>query len=126
MGHYTRVFGFDIGFIDHMQVITTNNLQITMSFLAVSVFSKRFLVMTSNNGYSSAFGLKPFLNGGSLPTASLNSCARCPPCNISARTNRKHSSSAVAPVVFVGTCLFRGRYPVTGINAAIFVIISDK
>jgi hypothetical protein len=66
-----------------LQIITTNNyntiadfhtLQFTTahakSFPAFSVFTRRFLVTASNNGYSSAFVLKPSLNGGSLPTDS--------------------------------------------------------
>jgi hypothetical protein len=71
-----------IGFIDYLQVVTTNNyntivyfhtLQISTvhakSFPACSVFTTRFLVTVSNDGYSSASALKFTLNGGSLPTA---------------------------------------------------------
>jgi hypothetical protein len=79
-------FWLDIGFIDHFKtqlVITLNysaianfhNLQITSahanSFPACSVFTRRFLITVSNNGYSSASVLKSSLNVGSLPTACL-------------------------------------------------------
>jgi hypothetical protein len=71
----------DYVFIDHLQVVTTNNyntitdfhtLQITTvyakSFPVCNVFTARFLVTASNNGYSSASVLKFSLNGDSLPT----------------------------------------------------------
>jgi hypothetical protein len=79
-----RGFGFDIAFTDHFntQLVTTLNysaianlhiLQITRahanSFPGRSVFTSSCLVTVSNNGYSSASGLKSSLNGGSLPTA---------------------------------------------------------
>jgi hypothetical protein len=70
-----------IGFIDHVQVVSTNNSntiadfytsQITIPYAkssaACSVFTRSFLVTASNNGYSCAFGLKSSLNGGPLPT----------------------------------------------------------
>jgi hypothetical protein len=76
MSDYRRGFGLDIGFIDHLQVVTTNNydivadfhtLQITTahakSFPACSVFARLFLVTASNKGYSSASVLKSSLNG---------------------------------------------------------------
>jgi hypothetical protein len=77
-------FGLKIRFIDHFNtelVITLNysaiayfhTLQFTPShakyFPSFSVFIRRFLVTASNNSYSSAFVLKSYLNGGSLPTA---------------------------------------------------------
>jgi hypothetical protein len=59
------------GFIDHLQVVTTNNcntiatfhiLEITTAhakyFQACSVFTGRFLVTASNNNYFSASVLK--------------------------------------------------------------------
>jgi hypothetical protein len=68
------------GFINHFQVITTNNcntiadfytLQIikvyAKSFPARSVFTRRFLLTASNNEYSCSSVLKSSLNGGSLP-----------------------------------------------------------
>jgi hypothetical protein len=71
----------DNGFIGNSQGVTTNNyntvadfhtLQITTThakyFPACSVFTRCFLVTTSNNGYSSASVLKTSLNGGSIPT----------------------------------------------------------
>jgi hypothetical protein len=74
----------DIGFIDHLQIVTTNNYdtaadfhnsQVTTaqakSFLVFSVFIRRSLATASNNGYSSASMLKSSLNGGSLPVASV-------------------------------------------------------
>jgi hypothetical protein len=76
-------FGLDVGFIDHFntQLIITFNysaianfhtLQITRahskSFPACSVFNSSCLVTVSNNGCSSASGLKFFLNGSSFPT----------------------------------------------------------
>jgi hypothetical protein len=73
-------FGLDIGFIDHLQVVTTNDYNTiaistfslqndAKSFPARSVFISNCLIMASNNGYSSASGLKSSLNGGSFPTA---------------------------------------------------------
>jgi hypothetical protein len=41
------------------------------SFPARNVFTSISLVTTSNNGYSSASGLKSSLNGGSLTTGSV-------------------------------------------------------
>jgi hypothetical protein len=76
----------NIGFIDHFNtqlVITLNysaianfhNLQFTTAHAkfspACNIFTRRFLVTASNNGYSSASVLKSSLNGGSIPTASL-------------------------------------------------------
>jgi hypothetical protein len=62
MCDYGRVFWI-IGFIDYLQVVTTNNyntivdfhtLQITTAFFpACAVFIRHFLVTDSNNGYSS-------------------------------------------------------------------------
>jgi hypothetical protein len=89
----------DIGFIDHFntQVVIPLNysaiadvhtLLITpthaKSFPARSVFTSSCPVTASNNGYSSASGLKPSVNGGSLPT--INSYSNCLPYNRSART----------------------------------------
>jgi hypothetical protein len=72
-----------IGFIDHLQVATTNNyntiadfhtLQISTahakSSQACTVFIRRFLVTSPSNDYSSSV-LKPSLNGGFLPTESF-------------------------------------------------------
>jgi hypothetical protein len=79
-----RGFGLTIWFIDHFStqlVITLNHkaiahfntLQITTAhtkfFPDGSVFTSSCLVTASNNGYSSASGLKSTLNGGSFPTA---------------------------------------------------------
>jgi hypothetical protein len=71
----------DNGFMDYLQAVTTNNYNTiadfhtlhitttyTKSFPVCSVFIRRFRVTASNNGYSSASGLKSSLNGGSLPT----------------------------------------------------------
>jgi hypothetical protein len=83
MSDSRRGFGFYIGSIDHFttQLVNTLNysviinsptLEITSaqakSFSVRSVFSTIYLVTASNNGYSSASGIKPSLNGGSLPT----------------------------------------------------------
>jgi hypothetical protein len=82
--HSRRGFGLDIGYIGHFStqlVITLNYSAIAdihtllstpahaESFSTCSVFSRRFLVTSSNNGYSSASVLKSSLNGSSLPTA---------------------------------------------------------
>jgi hypothetical protein len=81
MSDSRRGLGLDIEFSDHLNtqlVITFNysaiadlhTLQITTahtkSFPACSVFTSSCLVTASNNGYSSASGLKSSLNGGSL------------------------------------------------------------
>jgi hypothetical protein len=65
-----------IGFIDHLQVITTSNYNTITDFYALqnransfrasNVLHRRFLVMASNHGYSSLPGLKSSLNGGTL------------------------------------------------------------
>jgi hypothetical protein len=77
------VFGLDAGFIDHVNtqiVIALHYSAIAdfqtlefsrehaKSFPAFNVFTRRFLVAASINGYFSAFGFKSSLNGGSLPT----------------------------------------------------------
>jgi hypothetical protein len=79
-----RGSGLEIVFVHHFntQLLITLNysaiadfhtLQITrahaMSFRNLSVFNSNCLVTASNKGYSSASGLKYFLNGGSIPTA---------------------------------------------------------
>jgi hypothetical protein len=96
---YRLGFGLDIGFTDHLQVVTTNNYntiaistlyKITLSFPARSVFTRRFLIMASNSGDSSASALKSSLNGGSLPTDSF--LHRLP-----------FRTDLVAPVVFLIT-----------------------
>jgi hypothetical protein len=67
----------DIGFTDHFNTrfVIFHTLQVTRahsrSFTARSVFTRRFLVTASNDGYSSASVLKSSLNGGSLPTPSF-------------------------------------------------------
>jgi hypothetical protein len=93
--------GFWIGFIDHLEVVTTNNCntmanlyrhyKIMLSlFPARGVFTSSCLVMASNNGYSSAFGLKSCLNGGLHPTASF--LHRLP-----------YRTDLIAPIVFLIT-----------------------
>jgi hypothetical protein len=79
---YRRGFDFDIGFIDHyniLLVITPNFSAIgdfhtlpnhAKSFPARSLFTSSYLVTASNNGYSCASVLKSSLDGGSLPNAS--------------------------------------------------------
>jgi hypothetical protein len=86
-------FGLDIGFIDHVQVVTTrtNNyktidnfhtFQITgvfaIYFPACSVFAGSYLVMASTNGCASASRLKSSMNTAffHLPVAT-NSQAVC-------------------------------------------------
>jgi hypothetical protein len=71
---------FYIGFIDHFntQLVNTFNysviadlhiLQITrVQTLAYLVFTRRFLVTVSNNGYFSASMPKSYLTSGSLPS----------------------------------------------------------
>jgi hypothetical protein len=64
----------DIGFVDHLQVVITNNyntiaistlydsLELTLSLLYPSIlqfFTRRFLITVSNNDYSSASVPKP-------------------------------------------------------------------
>jgi hypothetical protein len=70
-------FGLDFGFIDHFtiqHVITLNYSPIVnfhtlqKSFPTRNVFTSSCLITASNNGYSSASGLKSSLNGGYLPT----------------------------------------------------------
>jgi hypothetical protein len=74
---YRRGFVLDIGFIDYLQVVTTNNYntiaistqyKITLSFPAHNVFSGSCLVTAFDNGFSSAPGFKSSPKGGSLPT----------------------------------------------------------
>jgi hypothetical protein len=74
---------FDFDQLKTQLIITLNyntianfyTLQITSahakSFLARSVFTRRFLIMASNNGYSSVSVVKSWQNGCSLPTACL-------------------------------------------------------
>jgi hypothetical protein len=45
---------------------------------------------------------------------SVNSCFHCPFHNPSAGTNRKHSSSVIAPIVCMGTCFFAKALPSDG------------
>jgi hypothetical protein len=99
MRNYKWGYRLDIGFIDHFNtqlVITFNYSAIlnihtlqnirayTKPLPAFNVFTSNCLVMASNNVYSSASGLKSFLNGGSLLTAC--SCSSCSPYNPSAWT----------------------------------------
>jgi hypothetical protein len=71
-------FRLDIGFIDHFNaqlVITINysdiaNFHTLKSFASHNIFTRHFLIMDSNSGYSSACVLKFSLTGGSLTTAS--------------------------------------------------------
>jgi hypothetical protein len=74
MSDSRRSFWLDIGFIDHLQVVTTNNsntfadlqiLQITRAHAksSQSAFTRRFLVTDINNGDSSAFVLKSLTAG---------------------------------------------------------------
>jgi hypothetical protein len=110
-----------------------------MSFSACSVFTSSCLVMTSNDGYSSASVFKSSLNGGSLPT--LNSNSSYPPYNPSAWTTVENtfsnSTSIVArSFVAVETCLFvtvtqqrlwyiflsRGRCLLTTLHSTIYFI----
>jgi hypothetical protein len=102
-----------------------------MTSAARSVFTSSCLITPSDNSYSSASGLKFFLNGGSLPTAySCNWLSRWWPFHtklleffsqsdfqltklltlvslINSRhgQRRKHSSSSVAPIISMGTRL---------------------
>jgi hypothetical protein len=66
-----------IEFIDHLQVVTTNNCNAIADFhtsqnhavlSSPQGFYKRFLVKASNNSYSSVSVLKFSLNGSSIPT----------------------------------------------------------
>jgi hypothetical protein len=66
-----------VGLIDHIQVVAANNYTTIADFhstnhwcthTSVTVYTNRFLITASNNGYSSASCLKSFLNGRSLPT----------------------------------------------------------
>jgi hypothetical protein len=106
-----------IGFTDNLQVITTNNyntiadfhtLQITTayakSFPACSVFTRRFLVTASNSGYSSASGLKTFLNGTELFFLHLSSSE---PLSTERVENTVSNNTSIVTCVSVaaGTCL---------------------
>jgi hypothetical protein len=107
-------------FIDHLQVVTTNiyntianfhTLQIR-STPACSVFTRRFLVTASNDGYSSASRAQ--VHSSQTPVQNLSLAY-----NISARATYKHpvsnSTSIVARrFVAVGTCL-PSRCPVTAL-----------
>jgi hypothetical protein len=80
MSDSRRGFGLDFGFIDHFTI----HLVITLKYGAIvifhilqyhcksfpthNIFTSSCLVTASNNGYSSASGLKSPLNGGSLQT----------------------------------------------------------
>jgi hypothetical protein len=110
-----RGFGLGIAFIDHLQVVTTNNYNITADFHTLQltsahaesfysvVFTSRSLVAASNSGDSSSASTKPSLH--KLPYNWLTSNLSLA-YNISAWNNRKHSSPIVAPIVSMGTCLF--------------------
>jgi hypothetical protein len=60
--------GFSIiGFVDHLQVVTTNNYKNIADFntlYSVTVSISRSLVTAHNNSYSSASAIKSSLNGG--------------------------------------------------------------
>jgi hypothetical protein len=81
---YRRILDWVIGFIDHLQVATTNNYnaisnlhtsQITRAHAmfspACSIFTRRLLITASNNDYCSSSVTKSSLKGGSLQTASF-------------------------------------------------------
>jgi hypothetical protein len=117
MGKYRQGFGLEIRFIDPLQVITASNyntvanfhtLQITAAHAKPfqSTVTSHFLVTDLNIGDSSA---SDYVISSQTPLKLSHnsvSCSSCPPYNSSARTNRKYSSSVVAPVVSTGTCLF--------------------
>jgi hypothetical protein len=76
MSDYRREFGLSIGFIDHLQIVTTNKYnaiaisilyKIMLYFPAHSIFTTSCLVTASNNCYSSASDLKFSLKVDSLP-----------------------------------------------------------
>jgi hypothetical protein len=122
MSDSRRGFGLDIGFLDHYNtrlVITLNysaianfqTLQNTrshvMSLPVSSIFTRRFLVTASDNGYSSTSVLMSSLNGCSLSTAS--SCFNCSPyipfCTDRVENTVSNSTSIIACVSYAaGTC----------------------
>jgi hypothetical protein len=86
--NYRLGFGLNIGYIDHFStqlVITLNystisyfhTLQVsrahTISLATCSVFTSSCMVTASNNGYSSASGLKFSLNDRSVPNEYFSS-----------------------------------------------------
>jgi hypothetical protein len=115
MSDYRKGLGwmFDIGFIDHLytQLVTTSNynaianlhtLQITRTHAkpSQSAFTTLFVVTDFKNGYSSPSVLMSLLSG-EYRKPEVNS-KLCPVYNISARTNRNYSSSAVACLYVAG------------------------
>jgi hypothetical protein len=72
-----------VGFIDHLQVVTTNNYsaiaistlyKMMLVFPTRSVFTSSYLVTASNNCFSSASGLMFSLKGGSLQSQIQSQC----------------------------------------------------
>jgi hypothetical protein len=83
-------FRLNIGFTDHLRVVTTNNCNTISIFYKITVYSSTHsscLVTASNNGYSSASRPKSSLNGGSLPISCFY--ASCPPYTALARITVK-------------------------------------
>jgi hypothetical protein len=124
MCDYRRGFGLDIRFIDHLQVVTTNDYntlalstlyKITPSFPACSVFTTSCLIRGSNNGYSSASGLSnPLSTAAPLQLCSVSflHCllyrtdlvtTNCLPYKSSAR--RAQTTPFILVSVAGGTCL---------------------
>jgi hypothetical protein len=87
------------------------------SFPALSVWTSGCLVTASNNGYSSASGLKTSLNGGSTPTEHFSSqipvqnslgCHNFLPYNSSARTTTENTVTISACIVAcISVCVYR-------------------
>jgi hypothetical protein len=95
--------------LNTQQVITVNysdianfhTLPTTLSFPASSVFTRRFLITASNNGYSSVSGLKSSLNGGPIPNG--YSCSNCFPYRVE-NTVFNNTSIVACLSVAVGSC----------------------
>jgi hypothetical protein len=148
-------FELEIGFIDHLQLITTSNcntiadlhtLQITTAHAksSQSAFTSHFPVTDLNRGGSSATVLMSLLISKYPITALLLQLTNSPgwrPSHTILLVFNSHtdlqltsklfgtdcientvssSSSIVAHgLVCLGTCLFHGCYPVTGIHATV-------